>query len=293
MSQSGPSSPRPTANYVVLASLFLATASLCGSPARATDPKQLPEAQSVGAQRQYQRSRAAWEQGDEDEAIKAADRAVELAPNTPYLHAWKATIYSQYTDDFKTALAEATRFCELAPRSASYNLKSEVLMRMQKYPEALEAANQALKITPVYSGTYETKANILVRLGKMQEAEDCAKSAPPGSATDVQMLRADIAKKLKHWPIVIDQTTQIISTKAKHVPLKHQLEARLMRATAYEALKDYAKAKKDYAEALAVWPDSREVHVAAEQFYERIGDTAQAKREKQEIKKIDCDFKPY
>ncbi len=270
--------------------LLCLIATFPGSIASATDQKVSSPLQALNARRQFNLSKAANDRGEEEEAIAAANQAVELDPNNGNFHSWKATLYMSYKNDLQTALAECNRACEIAPTSPMLKQKADVLFAMKKYSEALEITNKALNTKPVYIDAYRTKAIILMQLGRLAEAEQCLSAIAIDGSSDGRMLRAIVASKLKHWKIVIDNTTYLLSPNVNNVPIKRLVDLRLMRATAYEGMKNFKKAKQEYENTVAAWPDNRQAHLAAQHFYERLGDTVQANLQKQELKTIDADY---
>src|SRR5262249_40170943 len=151
------------------------------------------------------------------QAISAVDRAIELSPNDPNFHYWKAQQYFVEEEHDNIALAEITRSCELAPSlNLTWQLKADLLVRMNRLTEALECANRAIKLDRKSYPAYSTKAVVFVRQGKAQAAEDCLTSALPCQDNELHLHRARLAAQLKHWPLVLEDTTSLFAYKKFH-----------------------------------------------------------------------------
>jgi hypothetical protein len=109
---------------------------------------------------------------------------------------------------------------------------------------------------------------------------------------DARLQRARLASSLKHWHIVLEDTGYLLSGNAKRTPAKHLVDAYLLRADAFVGLKAIEKAKAEYAQTLAAFPDARMAHVSALKFYQSIGDTRDAELERKAIAQLDKDFVP-
>jgi len=233
--------------------------------------------------------------GDDDQALRRADKAIQLAPNEAEFHYWKAELLFETEDDDQIALAEAMKACSIASNACYEYLRAHLLYRLHRLPEALSAANKSIALGASIVN-FKLKAEILMAIGHWQEAEDCLGVAIKkfGASIDFAILRANVGATLKHWSLVHEECNQVIlmRTEAARLKPKVQVQAYLLRALASYELGQTAQARKEYLDVLAHWPDSREVHAAALHFFEKTGDTKNAEKEKQSLQKFDKDVMP-
>lgn len=110
------------------------------------------------------------EQGKRDAALEAARDAVGLAPQQAFLHYVHAHVLRsmERLDDAFRAVQEALR---LDPADAdSFALLSSIELGRNRWPAALEAAEQALGLNAEHVGAANLRAMALVRLGRKAEA---------------------------------------------------------------------------------------------------------------------------
>ncbi len=82
-------------------------------------------------------------------ARKAADRALELDPNSAVAHSAKANYYYHGHRDYAHALQELEIAEKLSPNDVSaYLIKSRVLRRMGKWSESIDANRRAIELDP-------------------------------------------------------------------------------------------------------------------------------------------------
>lgn len=110
------------------------------------------------------------EQDKREEALEAAEEAVGLAPDQPFLHYVHAHVLRNMDrpDDAFRAVQEALR---LDPADADYfALLSSIELGRNRWPAALDAAEQALALNAEHVGAANLRAMALVRLGRKEEA---------------------------------------------------------------------------------------------------------------------------
>ncbi len=104
------------------------------------------------------------------EALQAAEAAVGLAPDGGYQHYIHALVLHRLDreKDSREAIAEAIR---INPGDASYfSLLSSIEYARRNWPAALEAAEQALALSPEHVRAANLRAMALVQLGRKEEA---------------------------------------------------------------------------------------------------------------------------
>jgi len=264
-----------------------------------------PSAQALNqkledAKQHYLRSHKLSEQGNVEQALDDAKQSVILDPTVSEYHYWKAHLLYNCEEDDQTALSEINRACSMSPGNSGYwNQKASILRRLNRLPEALEAVDVSVKLKTSKISLL-TKADILAAMGQLQNAEDCLTAAIEkfGSSNpnlrDERELRARIAAQLRHWSLVILDTTAIIHTHPRGGgKFFSDVDAHLLRAQALTETKQIALARAEYLATLALWPDMRQVHEAALKFFKTTGDHQNAIKEAQKLKEFDSDFKPF
>lgn len=134
--------------------------------ATATPLSRAEQANSLNARGWEYAFRSRW-----DEAIAAANRAIELDPTNPHHYILRAFIYDAGFHKMDEAIADATRAIELAP--ALYDAwaeRSAVYMHFGLHEQALADANQAIQIDPRRFEGYVHRGDVLHCLGRLDEA---------------------------------------------------------------------------------------------------------------------------
>jgi tetratricopeptide (TPR) repeat protein len=110
-----------------------------------------------------------WELGDQAEALRCLDRAIELEPSVHFL-ANRAAIHGS-AGDRAAAVADLTRAIELDPGVAYVWYNRALIHRDEGRPDmALVDAERALKLEPGSSHNLLLRASILKLLGREEEA---------------------------------------------------------------------------------------------------------------------------
>ena len=110
------------------------------------------------------------EQEKGTEALEASQNAIGLAPEEPFLHYVHAHVLRSIDriDDAWRAVNEALR---LDPADADiFTLLASIELGRNRWPAALEAAEQALALNAEHVGAANLRAMALVRLGRKAEA---------------------------------------------------------------------------------------------------------------------------
>jgi serine/threonine-protein kinase len=152
--------------------------------------------------------------GDADAARRAAERALALAPNRAWGHGAMGSYYVFVLGDNVRSLAEYTEAHRLAPGSAgiltslasnevahgqwqlglehmqqaqrldprsvlAIRRYADFLLRLRRYPEALEVFDRGLALAPANSDLIEKKAMVFLAQGDLAGARAVLAAAPP------------------------------------------------------------------------------------------------------------------
>jgi tetratricopeptide (TPR) repeat protein len=238
-------------------------------------------------------------QQDWGQALSNVNAAIRLSP-TASSYYLKAVILFSAQDDDNAALAAIEKGILLDPKNPEqWSMKSKILLRLKRTDEALASADQGLKIGPNYSGLYFARGRVHQYLKQWQDAEnDFTAAIKIGNRyyktvnVDVRSARENMAAKLKHWPLVLEDSEAIISDHSKNIPPETQMGAYRMLAQAFAALGKTEQAKSAYRKGLATWPDDRRLLVNAKEFFESIGAKPDAEALTKRIKLLDEDYEP-
>ena len=106
-----------------------------------------------------------------NEARRAADQALQLAPGLGAAHAARAYLMV-YSFDHRGALAECRRAVQLAPEDGTVlNGCGYVFAQVGKLREAIRSRQHLLSIEPLYIINYQQYAKLLLASGRLDEAE--------------------------------------------------------------------------------------------------------------------------
>jgi tetratricopeptide (TPR) repeat protein len=109
------------------------------------------------------------ELGRDEEAIKEAERAIELKPTDSAGHLQLAI--SVKRSDPERAIAEARRAIDLGPENSSaYQLLMSCLFELRRYNEAADLGRELLAVTPSDAAVHTSVASVLVENGDLVSA---------------------------------------------------------------------------------------------------------------------------
>lgn len=224
-------------------------------------------------------------------SLQHINQAIKLDPKRAYFWECKALILERM-DEAEEALPCVEKALKLNPKNPySWKTKAEILADLQRNDEALECANEGVKLA---KGDQEsdcrlTRAKILRLVGKADQAEkelDLLVIKRPNDDI-VRSRRLEIARKLKHWPKVIEDSSRIIALKKGNFSNWTLLEHR---AQAYVETKQYEKAIADFNEILKHSPDMRQAHVGLLKVYKIVGNKKGAEEQSKALKSLDDDL---
>jgi tetratricopeptide (TPR) repeat protein len=106
------------------------------------------------------------ESGHPEEAIKEAERAIQLNPDNSDLHFQLAMAAVHI--DMERAITEARRAIDLGPEnSLAYQFLSDCLLRSRRYNEVIEVGREWLTVTPRDAAAHSALASAFVQNGEL------------------------------------------------------------------------------------------------------------------------------
>lgn len=126
----------------------------------------------------YWLGRALYSGSQYEEAIGAINMAIELAPKDADNLALLAASYREL-QKFDQAITAAQKAIELQPNSRNYRILGSVYRAQKEYGLAIEYFKKALGLEPENAEAYLDIARIYLAEGKYPEAEETLKKAPP------------------------------------------------------------------------------------------------------------------
>jgi tetratricopeptide (TPR) repeat protein len=222
--------------------------------------------QNLARVQQEQKEPARW-----DEALKNFDEAIRLAPPQALfsLYQNRARLHLQRRA-LDAALLDLQKASQLGPnRETRFDLardhieRGQLLHEEKKYPEALKALEEALRLLADEDGwrqsrpdlviVYREQAAVLLRLGRFKEAskavDDYLKVGPPRA--DVYRIRAQAQANLRNFDAAVDDYTRALGFEADAV-------TQYARGTAYLACDAWKLALRDFDIAVSLDPKNAE-----------------------------------
>ncbi len=108
--------------------------------------------------------------GQEDEAIRAFEACLQLDPL--YLDAYERISRVHFgRDEHERELSIWNRALQFVPESARLHYEqATVLVRLERYLEALDACNRAIQLDGTYAIAFAEKGKVLTHLGEYEQA---------------------------------------------------------------------------------------------------------------------------
>ena len=129
----------------------------------------LPEAVLDGLD-YFIRGNAYHETGDNEHALAAYNRSLELVPDNP-IALYNRGITLRKLERYEEALKDFNRALELRPDDPdTLNGRGNTLRKLERYEEALEAYNRALELRPDDPNTLANRSSPLIKLGRYDDA---------------------------------------------------------------------------------------------------------------------------
>jgi tetratricopeptide (TPR) repeat protein len=227
-----------TAAAWITAAALLAVAGCGGEPEAPTGESEIAEAALALHREHFERATTLYSQGELQEALSQAARALVASPQNPDTYALISQIYIELGDD-----EGALGFFEIATRNYAdldepWYYRGYHLFRLDKWAEALEAFEKASEIDPEDPRHHFRQGLIRQTMGDFEGAQ-----ASLGRANE------------------LDPSDAI--TAARY--------SRVLRVSG-----DYDEAERVVSEALAASPDSSDLHYALGQLRLRQGKDAEA-----------------
>ncbi|PZO43760.1 MAG: hypothetical protein DCF19_03780 [Pseudanabaena frigida] len=171
-------------------------------------------------------------------------------------------------DRMQEKIQEASRQLQANPQDVkAYLDRGRAYIYLQKFPQALADADQAIKLAPKSADGYSLRAQV------RRVQNDIA-----GSEADSKMAQTISNQNL------VTLATDKLTAKPKDVGLY------LMRASAYGQLGDSAKALADFDKALKLEPQNPQIFLARGQFYLEIKKYQQAIDDANQVLRFDPKF---
>ncbi len=224
------------------------------------------------------------------QAMEHIKQALALEPNNPQLLYVKATILRLMEEDDE-ALVCIAQAIKLDPTNGLYwNVQAELLKYFGNFEKALESANLAVKLAPAEDSFQFSKARLLSKMMRYKESEAIldklvAKNPKNDMFRDCRILAVEPQQK---WNKVIEDATVFLKTNNNHKVswyLKY-----MIRANAYEKLKQYQNAVDDCCSAITLFPDRRDAHKKLVGLYTLMGDQKSAIAEQKLMNTLDEDM---
>ena len=111
------------------------------------------------------------------EAMKAFDKAIEIDPNYAKAYAVRAAIYYDW-GQYQNGLRESEQAIKLDPRLPwGFNARGWAYIGLRNYPKAIEDINRAIELDPKYASAYANRSTAYYWSAKYQQALEDANKA--------------------------------------------------------------------------------------------------------------------
>ena len=214
-----------------------------------------------------------------DKALIAIDKAIQKQPVAtpdPASYNEKYVVLSELKR-YPEALAAIEQAIKITPRAAFYNNRGNVYDLLKDYGKAIADYEKAIALNPQYADAYTNRGTVYYALkdyGKAIADYDKAIALNPQDA-DAYYNRGLVYNALKEYG-------KAIADYEKAIALNPQLAyAYIGRGNVYDELKDYGKAIADYEKAILINPQLAEAYANRGVAYAGKGNTWQAKQDLQ------------
>ena len=181
------------------------------------------------------------EKGDPESAIKVGRDAAVNFPDHANIQCHLARAYS-IQDQFNAALNAIDRAIDLEGEQPEYLcLRADILLDLERFPEAINAAQEVLNADPDHLHSYEQIIYALVSLDRLGEARARARDLVEYAPANLKALL--IASEFYLSQNCLDEALQLIR-KALEIDSGNQ-DARWLRGEVFFLMSDYRRACED------------------------------------------------
>jgi len=235
----------------------------------------------------FRQSEKYYIQGKADKALPFVDQALTSDPNNPSYLLRKVQCLHQIQED-EEALPIISKLLLQAPDNVTYLMvKTGVLGALGRFDEALACAQKAYRIDSTVPELNLTLARILLNCRKFDEAQilltKLLKLTPGDQMLRVTRIKVGVA--LGKWEQVVEDCSVSLKSVLPHSPAL--IRVLTDRAVAYQHLKRYDLAVRDYEAILRFVHDYRPAHVGLKDVYKASGDRKKYDREMKILEKLD------
>jgi len=111
------------------------------------------------------------------EAMKAFDKSIEIDPNYAKAYAGRAAIYNEW-GQYQNSLRESEQAIKLDPKLPwGFNCRGWAYNGLRNYPKAIEDLTRAIELEPKYASAYSHRSGSYYWLAKYQQALEDANKA--------------------------------------------------------------------------------------------------------------------
>jgi tetratricopeptide (TPR) repeat protein len=219
-----------------------------------------------------------WRVGEQEEAIKAFNRAIHLKQN--FYQAWYLRgLMLSFDKRYQEAIESFNIATQIEPKLYNaWRWQALSLLQLNRYQEALISCDRAIKLNPKDSWIHSARGAILNSLKRDLEAKDAFTLAIEISPHySFYYFRGNTRADLGDKHGAIADYNEAIRLKPDYA------DAYNNRGLAYSNLKEYQKAIADFNEAIRLKPDYADayryrggVHVELKEYQQAIADYNQA-----------------
>lgn len=200
---------------------------------------------AIGAEIAYREGARLWNEGRQDEAIAALDRALRAKPDFPAALLMGGYILAA-SGKHEPALNFYRRALQLDGGSCiGWSNLGKLLFEMRRFSEALEAFDALLEIAPLDPDGWNSRAGALRELGRLEESVAAAKEA-----LRLRPAFAEAALNLANALLKLDRVEDALSAYERALAARADFaSAHCGRALALKSLSRFEEAHAAFAEA--------------------------------------------
>ena len=193
---------------------------------------------------------------DSQSAITVGREAAAKFPDNADIHYELSHAYF-IGDRFDNALAAIDRAISLNGRESAYLcIRSTILLNLERFDEAINAAQTVLHVEPDHWHSFDQIISALVSLGRVHEAEVRARELVELAPTNMRALL--IASEFYVSQDRFDEALQLVEKAIENDSNNHH--ARRLRGYVFFMMSDYRRAKEDLRSSVSHHPHSISTH---------------------------------